>query len=338
MQNVPKQPRVEESMRVAVCVATFQRVKLLQGLLDALALLSFKKVPEPTLQIVVVDNDAAQSARSVCRFANLPWPVRYVCEPRRGIAFARNRAIECAAESDFLAFIDDDELPASQWLDELLHAQSQFHADVVSGSLIPAFSKDVPNWARNGKFFERPVFRTGSPVQLCSTGNVLIRSAVFAVVPGFDERFNLTGGEDTHFFLRVREAGFRMVFSSEAVVHEPISAERANATWLLKRGFQTGNCWAHCERSLKPGWKASAARVAKEIIHIGRGTLRLLAAPFLGKAQLVRALQIVSGSVGTLAGVFGYRFHPYKSVQGQGAGPERRAEPTPGEIRLGPLP
>src|SRR5215469_8442858 len=74
-------------IRVAVCVATFRRPRPLETLLGALSQLSFAKVPAPAIQIIVVDNDATQSAEPVCRrLANSPWLIRYECEPQRGIA------------------------------------------------------------------------------------------------------------------------------------------------------------------------------------------------------------------------------------------------------------
>jgi len=314
MQNIPKQKQSANPVRVAVCIATFQRAKLLQGLLDALSHLSFSKVSQPSIQIVIVDNDAARNAEPICQPANFPWTIRYVCEPQRGIARARNRAIEVAVEADFLAFIDDDEVPVARWLDELLWAQSQFQSDVVSGAVIPAFAEDVPAWIRNGKFFHRPVFETGFPVRLCSTNNCLVRTRILDTVPGFDEQFNFTGGEDTHFFLRVRDSGFRMVFSKEAIVYESISAERANFSWLLRRGFQAGNSWALCERNLHPQGSVAALRIMKELIHISRGTLQFLVSPFKGKAHILRSLQTLSSGVGTLAGVAGHRFLPYTNA------------------------
>ena len=315
MQNIPEREQSVGRLCVAVCVATFRRPQLLQNLLYALAQLKFDRVPKPDVRVIVVDNDAAQSAKPVCQIPGFPWPIRYVCEPQRGIARARNRAIECADQADFFAFIDDDEIPGTCWLDELLWAQSQYQADVVSGSVIPAFAEDVPSWIRSGKFFHRPVFGTGHPLRLCSTNNVLVRARILQVIPAFDERFNFTGGEDTFFFLRVREAGFQMVFCREAVVYEPVSTQRANVFWLLRRGFQAGNSWAHCERSLHPERSVTVLRIFKEIIHIGRGVLEFLASPFLGRAQLFRSLQMLSAGVGTLAGVVGYRFLPYRNIQ-----------------------
>lgn len=301
--------------RVAVCVATFRRPELLRTLLDALARLSFEKVPKPSVEIIVVDNDAAQSAKPICHGTSFPWSLRYAYEPRRGIVHARNRAIECAIGANFVVFTDDDEVPGTRWLDELLWAQYRFQADVVSGALHPVFANDVPDWVRAGKFFDRPVFATGDSVPLCSTANVLIQSGVFGVVSEFDEQFNLSGGEDTHFFVRVREAGFRMVFSGEAVVHEPITAQRANLSWLVRRGFQAGNGWAHCERSLHPSLGVAILRVCKEFIHVGRGVLHFFMALFAGKEHIVRSLQTISAGVGTLAGVAGYRFLPYRGSQ-----------------------
>lgn len=315
MQKMPERLHPAKPLRVAVCVATFQRPRFLQTLLDAFSQLRFSKLSKPALEIIVVDNDEAQSAKPVCNLIDYPWSVRYVCEPQRGIARARNRAIDCAAGADFLAFIDDDEVPAPHWLDELLWAQSQFQADVVSGSVIPLFSDNVPDWIRKGRFFHRPVFETGYRVQLCSTNNALIRSKILDVVSSFDEQFNFSGGEDTHFFLRVREAGSRMIFSREAVVYEPISTERANFSWLLRRGFQTGNSWARCESSLHAGSGTAILRVFKELIHISHGTSQFLVALFLGKAQFVRSLQTISAGLGTLAGVAGYRFMPYADVR-----------------------
>jgi succinoglycan biosynthesis protein ExoM len=309
MQAAHDKNTERDSSRVAICVATYRRAELLRDLLTSLAKLSFEKVCTPHIEVIVVDNDISRTAEPVCDMQEFPWTIRYVCEPNRGIANARNRAIAESTGAEFLAFIDDDETPGTRWLDELLWTQAQFQADVVSGPLLPAYVGDVPQWIRNGGFFRRPIFRTGDIVKLCSAGNVLVRLAVLARVPSFAEQFNLTGGEDSHFFLRVRECGFRMVFSSDAVVYEPITEKRANVSWLLRRGFQSGNSWALCERDLNP--QASATRGFKGIAHMFRGLLRIPASLWLGRAAVVRDLQELCAGAGMLAGVFGHRFQPY---------------------------
>jgi succinoglycan biosynthesis protein ExoM len=318
-------------LHIAICIGTFRRPELLQHLLVAISQLQFRKMNRPEIDVIVVDNDASRGAEPVCRLANYPWTIRYVCEPRRGIARVRNRAIAEADRAAFLAFIDDDEAPAPEWLDELLWAQSQFQADVVSGSVWPAFSAEVPAWIKTGGFFSRSLRPTGDVVDLCSTNNVLIRRDTLRSVPGFDEKFAFTGGEDTHFFLRVRRLGFRMVASQEAVVYEPISEGRANMAWILRRGYQSGNSWALCERDLDPRLRVAVLRCLKAMVHITWGVLLLVSTAFFGKAKFVWSLKKICLGAGMLTAVMGHRFLPYRNA---GVETAERADASP-DTRLG---
>ena len=326
MQAIHRKGSGKETPHVAICIATYRRPSLLGDLLTGLAQLSFEKVSPRNVEVIVVDNDSSGSAEAVCEVKDFPCTLRYVCEPSRGIAHARNRGIAEAREAEFLAFIDDDETPSPRWLDELMGTQHQFQADVVSGPVVPAYVGDVPQWIRTGGFFRRPLFRTGDIVRLCSTNNALIRSQILTKVPGFDEQFNLTGGEDSHFFLRVREAGFRMVFSSGAVVYEPVTEKRANVPWLLRRGYQSGNSWALCEIDLK--LHNSATRSFKGIAHMCRGLAHVLSSLWVGKAAIVRDLQEVCAGAGMLAGALGHRFQAYQDADVGAIGKGNRAEPA----------
>ena len=73
------------------------------------------------MRVVVIDNDAAGSAAVACDALRQAYPCElvYAIEPEPGIVFARNRALELAKDDDFIAFIDDDEVPAEDWLAEL---------------------------------------------------------------------------------------------------------------------------------------------------------------------------------------------------------------------------
>jgi succinoglycan biosynthesis protein ExoM len=299
-------------LHIVICIGTFRRPHLLPNLFRALGALRFCKVGQPTLEMIIVDNDIARTAEEICETAALPWTVRYVCEPRRGIARMRNRAISECGDFDFLVFIDDDEVPDPEWLDELLSTQARFSADVVSGPVLPVFFSGAPEWIRNGGFFDRPVFETGDVIERCSTNNVLIRNSVFKSVPGFDERFNLTGGEDTHFFSRVRRAGHSMVWSREAVVHEYVPLERAKTAWIGRRGYQSGNSWVLCELALDHRARAWWMRLAKALAHIAKGAVGFFFSLPSGKAATVWSLRRVCLGVGMLAALLGHRFLPYR--------------------------
>jgi glycosyltransferase involved in cell wall biosynthesis len=313
-QSAPPVRLTQPRARVAICIATFRRLEPLRELLVGVSHLTFRKVPAPEITVVVIDNEPSGSAEDICNEAMLPWPLKYVVESRRGIAQARNRAIFEAGDVDFVAFIDDDEYPSYAWLDELLATQSHFAADVVSGPVIPDFDADVPYWVREGMFFNRAIHHSGQALDKCHSGNVLIRAGVFEKLSAFDERFALTGGEDTQFFLRVSQSGFSMVSSSRAVVHEPVTRARGNLRWVLRRAYQSGNSWVLSEISLDRTIPTRLIRLFKGFGWIVQGTLSMPISLFRGTAALARSLRNIVLGAGMLAGLAGHNFKPYESA------------------------
>jgi succinoglycan biosynthesis protein ExoM len=197
-----------------------------------------------TYSVVVADNDSAQSARQVVTSfsATSHVHVTYCCESQQNIALARNKAIE-QAEGDFIAFIDDDEFPADDWLCTLLKAYATSGVDGVLGPVKPHFEIDPPGWVKKGRFFERPTHATGLKMSWSEarTGNVLFsRSILTGVDTPFRSEFD-TAGEDVDFFRRMMEKGCKFVWCNEAVVYEAVPASRCNRSYLLKRALLRGS-------------------------------------------------------------------------------------------------
>lgn len=306
-------------MQIAICVVTYRRPKMLGGLLEGLSRLTFRG-PMPDLEVVVADNDAEGSARGVCEAwrPRLPWPLRYCLEPRRGIPHARNAALRAAGDAvDFIAFIDDDEVPDPAWLDELLRVQLAHEADVVTGPVLVRFMDGVPPWVKDGGLFQRRRHPTGERLTCAATGNVLVRRRVFTGIgSGFDERFALTGGEDARFFLRVSDAGFTIVWADEAVVHEWIAPARVSAQRLLLRSYQlaAGNCAIALERRRSARTYARAA--ARGCAAIAGGVLVIPVGLVAGRAGLVKSLRRVFQGAGTIAGLLGRLPEYYRITDG----------------------
>lgn len=305
---------LQNKTRVAICICTFRRPELLRELLQGIRRLIFQKVQEPQLQIVVVDNDELASGEQVSSAASVSWPLTYIVEPRRGITYARNRAIVEARPVDFIAFIDDDEIPSPRWLDELLAAQTEFSADVVSGPVHPTYAETVAGWVKDGRFFDARSAATGTQRRTCACNNVLIAAHVFKRVPEFDDAFALSGAEDTDFFLRVWQAGYKIIWSQEAVVSEAVSSRRGTISWLLRREYQTGNGWVFCESRVDSSLRNWMLRFCKAGGHVILGScnagLRLLLVDRIG---VVRSLQRISLGIGMLAGLVGHRFMAYQN-------------------------
>ncbi|AFZ03443.1 glycosyltransferase family 2 protein [Calothrix sp. PCC 6303] len=311
-------------MLVAICVASYCRPEGLKRLLDGLNQLNFRKCETPEIQVIVVDNDANGSAKAVCnnQLSQFKWSLQYSIQTTRGISFARNHAIALALSIsnhvDFIAFIDDDEVPEQSWLDELLSTQKTYQADVVTGPVIPQFIKsDVPNWVVKGKFFEPKRYPTGHILKTAFTNNVLIRTQVIRQLDTiFDESFALTGGEDSHFFMRLYRSGHKFVWTDEAIVTEYVPQSRTNVKWVLERGYLGWSLHSYCERQLYPSINVVAVRIIKGIALITQGLCLIFPSLFLGEHALVKALLHIYRGVGTLAGILGIRYEAYKVTHG----------------------
>lgn len=309
--------------RVAVCALTLDRPAGVRALLEGLAALDHPG-PDVEVRVVIVDNDRRASARPIVEElgARLPWPLEYSVEPRRGIPFGRNRAVAVAGEVDFVAFIDDDEVPDPGWLTELLRVQRASRADVVTGPVIPVFDEPPPRWASAGAFFDRPRFPTGTPIRYARTSNVLIAAHVFPrAVPPFKEEFGLTGGDDTHFFMRSRLDGHRIVWADDAVVREAVPTSRVTPGWVRRREYRRGNTLSLCLLDLTGTPWRKARRAALGIATVVEGVGVVAAAPFLGarggRIGTLRGQGRMWFGAGLLSGLTGRKFEEYRVIHGR---------------------
>ena len=123
---------------ISVCVCTFKRPHYLKRLLEHLINQSTEDLFR--FSITVADNDVLESARAVVLECarDSAVPLRYCVEPEQNIALARNRAVS-KAEGELIAFIDDDEFPAKDWLATLYKALVHSASAGVLGPVRPFF-------------------------------------------------------------------------------------------------------------------------------------------------------------------------------------------------------
>lgn len=209
------------------------------------------------LEIVVVDNDQVDSARSTVEALaeGAACPVHYVHEPRAGVANARNAGM-AKASGELIAFLDDDEEAPAGWLAALLAAQVKYDADVVFG---PVRARAPDSVAAHRDYLERFFSRLG-PAEAgvidhyYGCGDSLLRRAALPdpVSPFATER-NQIGGEDDMLFGQMKAAGAVFAWEPAAWVWEDPVPERLTLDYTIARAFAYGQGpSAHCAAASPP--------------------------------------------------------------------------------------
>jgi succinoglycan biosynthesis protein ExoM len=307
-------------MTIAVCICTCGRVHLLKELLNVLFEMELGSLDPRKLFFVVVDNRPDGRAQAVCEQARgrLPGPLYFAEEPERGIPFARNRAVSTALAhgADFIAFIDDDDLPRPDWLVRLVERQRTTGADLVAGRWQLPEKLSIPKSLRAIEFLRPPesyrMNRWGTPFGV-GAGNVLIGRRVVKAIgqagPIFRPEFALTGSEDTDFFIRARAAGFKFAVAPDSVVFRDWDA--ASLTWrgVLRRAFRIGNSSMQIYRA-----HGSPAECDRKRREARREMIRLtiaLPGSLLKPKKLAKRLSRIAWSLGVLHAHAGRKYRYY---------------------------
>ncbi len=305
-------------MKIAVCVPTYKRPRGLAKLLEALGKMTFSGA-DPKLRIIVVDNDPKGSAHAVFEnFKNkLGWPLEYHVEKRRGIPFARNKCLEIGRDSDLISFLDDDEQPPPHWLDTFTSALKNHGADVVTGPVVPRFVERPPQWIEAGGFFDSQRHVDGARLDVAFTNNVLFHTRILEDLdPWFNERMQLSGGSDSHFFRRVASAGGKIVWVENAEVYEDIPPSRVSVRWLMQRSYRVGSVMTFIRFDQKPFPIATAitflAAARSGLLGVGK----VLPGIVSSKHIAVSGLRSLSYAAGLLTGIRGLHYDEYQKVHG----------------------
>lgn len=307
--------------RISICIATYRRPERLALVLQDLLAQTLSPV-----QVVVVDNDANQSAHSVVTQFNALAATRQGCfellygtQLERNISLTRNLTVAIAT-GDWLAFIDDDERAPSDWLQTLFDAAQSHGADGVLGPVIPQLPDNAPAWIRKGDFYSFPRLPSGATVPLNQLrfGNVLLRGSTVRAEPGpFDPQFQLSTGEDGDMLLRLIAKGAQVIWCDEACVTEPVEPARMSFEWLRQRAYSGGQEYARKALTgaygpMGPLARAKlAANATAKLIMAGLMAVVTLPAGLHRSAHwLIRA----HANLGKLSAFSGVRYQEYSRV------------------------
>lgn len=162
----------------------------------------------PCAQVVVVDNGSSDRSAEIAR--GFGPPVEVVAEPRAGIGFARNAAVD-AARGDFIAFLDADDL----WAPEKTELQLAAFAARPGLGLVFGHVRQFAS-PELGEAERAAIRLPAEPQPGAHLGAMLAtRSAIEAVGP-WPTDISLSDG--LTFLLRARELGLEQAILPDVVM------------------------------------------------------------------------------------------------------------------------
>ncbi|MGF7159484.1 succinoglycan biosynthesis protein ExoM [Rhodoligotrophos appendicifer] len=228
--------------RLTIGIASCGRAMLAHTLASLCAM---QRPDGVVIDILVADDDPGGAAARVVADAG-PWslPVQVVAVGAGNISAARNAVLD-RATGDWIAFVDDDEWVAADWLIRMRAAAEDFAADVVVGPVFPQYPVQTPPWIAAAD----PLFIDWGPrgrrLDTGRSGNVLFRrEPVQRAGLRFDPALGRSGGEDTDFFHRLHRAGAVMVATDDAHIFEEAPPARLDLGYMRRRSMRSGQSYA----------------------------------------------------------------------------------------------
>jgi GT2 family glycosyltransferase len=190
---------------ISVVIPTCHRNEQLARCLERLAP-GAQTLPADRYEVIVSDDGTRSTAEELIQ-TRFPW-VRWRSGPKRGPAANRNSG-SSAARGEWIAFTDDDCVPAAQWLSEFEAARVE-GIDIYEGKTTCEAGLQSP-------LLDAPINLNGNQLWSC---NLAVKASVFREMQGYDEDFAFWC-EDLDFRGRAANANLRHCFVPTATVDHP---------------------------------------------------------------------------------------------------------------------
>ena len=234
--------------------------------------------PRFPYEVIVVLNGASPDV--VARARRSAFGARIV-ESDANLGFGGGCNLGAAhARAPYLVFLNDDVIVRMRWLEELVRtADERPDAGAVGSRILNSdgtvqeagsvlFGDGTTTPVGRGLPAASPRYRAVRTVDYCSACSLLVRRDAFEGVGGFEQRYFPAYYEDVDLALKLREAGWSIVYqpSSELVHVESASTTSDFKAYLFRRNVRTlKRAWSAALAKLELGGAHDPASVARAI-------------------------------------------------------------------------
>jgi glycosyltransferase involved in cell wall biosynthesis len=241
-----------KNLTIAVC--TYNRADNLKRLAKELRS-QFSPIP---FDILFINNNSRDNTEEILKELRQEPGVklRYVNEHEQGITFARNRALKESMESDYLLFLDDDEIPSSpQMVEAAITELENGDVQCVGGKVIIYFEDNTrPKWLTDELLGFYAEIDYGDEPFIIHDESTPIWTSIIAYDMSifrddeelrFDNRYNrigiaIGGGSDEVMFKAMLRKGIKMKYVPKMGVLHFVESWRMTRRYFWKLHFISG--------------------------------------------------------------------------------------------------
>jgi GT2 family glycosyltransferase len=199
-------------MKVSIVVPTYNGAGRIGDCLRALLAQQDMEPPE----IIVVDDGSTDATQEVVRGHD---GVRLIQQANAGPAAARNHGAR-AAGGDIVVFTDDDCVPTSNWLSEMVAPFNDDAAIIGTKGRYRTTQRRIAARFIQLEYEDKYAYMARHRyIDFIDTYAAAYRRPVFMEAGGYDEGFPVPCAEDVDLSYRLSCAGHKMVFNPKAVVY-----------------------------------------------------------------------------------------------------------------------
>lgn len=234
------------SFDLTVAIPTFNGSKRLPAVLEQLQRQS--DTTSLTWEIIVADNNSQDDTAAVVRHYQQQWPadcLKYTFVAKQGAAFARQRAVEIA-RGRIVAFLDDDNVPAVDWVINVhrfaqAHPQAGAFGSQIHGNFESPLPEELEKIACYLAIIERGskphLYEPDKKILPPGAGLAVLRHVWLSHVPKrlfLNHKGKKAGlaSEDLEAILHIQKAGWEVWYNPDMVVYHQIPSGRLQVDYL----------------------------------------------------------------------------------------------------------
>jgi glycosyltransferase involved in cell wall biosynthesis len=251
-------------MELTVCICTHDRPRYVRDCLEGLR---GQTVSSDRFEIVLVDSGSAPAVSAELVQLAGENQARLLRTDQPGVSFARNIGA-WAARSPYIAYIDDDAIPAADWIARILAALAEpgRRPAMIGGRILPKWEAPLPSWwpaslvgvlsivdlEAQGEYRSSELPRRLEPYG----ANMVVHVLSLIAAGGFGGMLgrygsSLLSDEEVQLAWALQDRGQSVRYDSRIVVYHQIQAGRLNPDWLLSRLY----------------WQGASAVVTRRMLH-----------------------------------------------------------------------